>query len=302
MRELDFLVVGAQKAGTTSLHRCILEHPGLCVPVQKETEYFYRTEFYELGLDWYWRKFFDERSVGRICGEVSPQYMFNAEVPKRIRETFPRAKIIMILRDPVDRAFSHYRMTYRRGRETRDFADAVSADLVARNDSPDFGYVRFGEYGRILEEYLRFFDQGSIKVMFTEEFQQDRLGTIASIFGFLGVDDAFIPEAISRHHNVGGDRRFGGVDKFLRRQQWVKRLVGRVVGERRYNQLWLWYETEFSIRRKERRPPIPVAEILRGHYLNDVRLLERRLGRSVPWPRFATQGVREQGNAGVVWS
>jgi hypothetical protein len=141
---LDFIVIGAQRCGTTSLFEYMRGHPDLYIPPAKEVPYFSHVDYLE---DWtdYIGRLFGEAEEGRLWGTVTPQYMVgglyrrNANpdgavgdpeiVPARIREQLPDARLIAILRDPVERAHSHYDWAVETGWEKRSFADAIG-DLL----------------------------------------------------------------------------------------------------------------------------------------------------------------------------
>jgi len=287
-----FFVVGAQKAGTTSLHQYLSGHPGVFLPVQKESEFFYRDDLYCRGFQWYLDNFFSGATSAQVCGEVCPQYMFSAKVPARIRAAVPTARIIMLLRNPIARAFSHYRMSLRRGRETRAFdrvllEETRAARSGAPSMEPDFGYLRFGEYGRILQEYLQVFPRDAIKVIFAEHLSSAREAVFREVARFIGVDPGVLPSALERTFNVGGSRRFVTLDRWVRRQQLPKRILRALIGEAQYTRFWFWYETEFSVR-KDAGEKISAsgATLLRDYFADDVRQLEKLIGQKTPWPEF----------------
>lgn len=133
-RWLEFIIAGAQKAGTTSLYRYLEEHPNVVTPITKELAFFDRN--FDRGTRWYRLHFplssTDNSSHGlrkrTISGESTAYYIFHPLAPQRIAETLPRVKIIILLRNPVDRAFSHYQHKLRRGQETLSFDEAIDAE------------------------------------------------------------------------------------------------------------------------------------------------------------------------------
>lgn len=288
-----FFVVGAQKAGTTSLHQYLAGHPEVFVPPQKESEFFYRDDLYDRGFTWYCDTFFAGAKPSQICGEVCPQYMFSEQVPTRIHAVAPHARIIMLLRNPVERAHSHYRMSERRGRERRTFDQMLNDELAAARAgraavTPDFGYLSFGEYGRILRQYLRVFSRDSIKVMFAEDLAAQRQSAFRDLADFIGVDSSFVPASLQKDFNVGGEKRFALLDSWARRHALPKRLLRGLLGDMRYTRLWLWYETEFGVAKKSApRMSDDSAARLRDYFVEDVRTLEQLLGCRVPWRNFA---------------
>lgn len=123
--EVDFIVIGAQKAGTTSLFHYLRAHPRIHIPLVKEIGFFSSERKFRKGVAWYLKQFADVHPQ-QIVGDVSPQYMAHPAAPARIHGLFPDTRLIAILRNPVDRAHSGYRMAVRRGGEKRTVEQALS--------------------------------------------------------------------------------------------------------------------------------------------------------------------------------
>lgn len=196
-RNLDFLVIGAMKAGTTSLHYYLKEHPALYLPLEKEVPFFAMDALYERGMDWYLAEFFAKAGPGQLLGTVSPPYMLSDQVPERIHRALPAVKLIAILRDPISRAKSQYKMLVRAFGEKRSFGEAMDAGGQ---------YITAGEYGRILESYLRLFPREQILVLFTNDLDTDPGAVLARVYAFLGVDARFVPQSFERRNTAGGSR------------------------------------------------------------------------------------------------
>src|SRR4051812_46716716 len=121
----DFIIIGVQKGGTSSLFEYLKQHPNIKTSVVKEVHYY--DSDYKKGMKWY-RSFFplNEKNKKIIYGEASPYYFFHPLVPERIYKDNPNIKLILLLRDPVDRAYSHYQMERRKGREKlKSFEEAI---------------------------------------------------------------------------------------------------------------------------------------------------------------------------------
>ncbi len=121
----DFLGLGVQKGGTTSLHRMLEKHPGVYLPPAKEVHYFSLN--YAEGETWY-RAQFSPASPAQSCGEITPYYLFHPEVPKRMHASLPQARLIVLLRDPVERALSQYFHSCRLGLESLPIEEALAAE------------------------------------------------------------------------------------------------------------------------------------------------------------------------------
>lgn len=292
-RTIDFLLIGAQKSGTTSLWRHIAAHPQIFVPATKEVEFFSDPRRFERGVEWYWDTFFSNAPKRACKGEATTQYMMFPEVPGRIRNAFPDVKLLALLRNPIDRAYSHYRMSVMREYESRSFEDCVDA-LLARpgGEAPDIhgDYLRFGEYGRILGGYLRHFDAERLCVVFTETLDADPGRLTRSVYEFLGVDSSFRPDNLSKRLNVSGDRVLPAVGHSLRRAVGRARrlpLLDRLISEDRYEAFKFWTRTELNVRGAHDPGPRPTSRArLADYFAPDVRKLRHELGIETPWPEL----------------
>jgi hypothetical protein len=196
----DFIIIGAQKSGTTSLYSFLTQHPQVFRALQKEVHFF--NQHYEKGPRWYRAHFPPTKELppGSITGEATPRYISNPLVPKRICELVPDVKLVAILRDPAERAVSNYFQGVRAGWERRPILEALSAD-EALIDRAALGwnelaimkrqYKSRGLYFEQLERYLRYFSREQLLILKSEAFFNDPHETLAAAFDFLGVDPGF---------------------------------------------------------------------------------------------------------------
>ena len=200
----NFLVVGAQKAGTTSLHHYMKGHPDICLPDQKETKFFGLEEKYRKGIEFYQHKYFSECDGRPAVGEIDPEYMYFVEAYERIKShlDMKRLKLLFVLRNPIERAFSHYLMTYRRGLEPLPFDEAIDAEaervVKSEDDNLHYSYVARGFY---LEQILRFHEsvcKERMHFILSEDLKQNPEGVLENLFRFLEVDTGYVPENICR--------------------------------------------------------------------------------------------------------
>ena len=194
----DFLVIGAQKAGTTALYAYLRWHPGITGPSWKEVSFFDR--HWWRGERWY-RGHFPLRAGQRLVGEASPSYLFHPLAPERARSLLPDVRLVALLRDPVARAYSQYQHEVALGREPLSFEDALAAEedrtrgeverLIAAPRAFsrawwDHTYVARGRYAEQLERWLAVFDRAQLLVVRTEDLSERPAETYAEILGFLG--------------------------------------------------------------------------------------------------------------------
>lgn len=290
----DFLIIGAQKAGTTSLYKYLAAHHQIFMPAQKEIEFFSSNLYFAKGLDGYLNTWFKGGNTSCVWGEASPQYMMYDFVPARIYESVPNVRVIAILRNPIDRAVSHYMMAVRRGVEQKSLEEALST-LMRRGFVPDKerdsdrDYILFGEYGRIISGYLNFFKAEQIRIVFLEKLFEEPTAVLADIFDFLGVEANYLPANVGiRYHKGGIKKRFPEMERWLLRQEWLKKMVKRVIPAPILSRMLFWFETEFNVRRTATQADLSnsMRTMLRDYYLDDVRRLEQLIGGAVPWHEF----------------
>jgi hypothetical protein len=197
----DFLLIGAQRAGTSSLYKYLGHHPLVIPSLRKETGYFSR--HYSNEISWYRAHFPLERSSKRaLCFEATPDYLYWPTAPARVASTLPEARFLVLLRDPIERAFSHYKHMVRLGFEPWSFAKAIGqeeeriANDRAALDSNEFHYTRpfrwfsyswKGLYADQLSRWFDVFPRDRFFVVFSEDFYGDPQRTYERILEFLGV-------------------------------------------------------------------------------------------------------------------
>jgi|LakMenE18May11ns_1017448.scaffolds.fasta_scaffold9596315_1 hypothetical protein len=209
----DFIIIGAQKGGTTSLFRYLSEHPRIRLPETKEIHYFDLN--HEKGLHWYLSHFPPSDGRGLLTGEASPYYLYHPLVPSRMSGALPDLKLIVMLRDPVDRAYSHYHHNRRHGyEELGSFEAAVEMEESRLNGqeealiqgslshSPSHqhcSYIDRGLYRRQIERWLEHYPADRFHFIRSEDFYRDPHGQTGKVCRFLGLDP--MPEFQPEIHN-----------------------------------------------------------------------------------------------------
>lgn len=224
MRPLpDFIIMGAQKAGTTSLFHYLGQHPQLMPSLKKEVHYFDggsnpNIDNYKKGPEWY-RSNFPIRKESQSTSktfEASPLYIFNPLVPERIADLVPQVKLIALLRNPTERAISHFFHEKRNGREPLSIMEAFQYEeerlrpVFDRNEYKNnvfihCSYKSRGLYHEQIKRYLNYFPMENILTVNSEKLFTDPVGTLRRIFEFVGVDAEFIIRDLEPH-NVGSNK------------------------------------------------------------------------------------------------
>ena len=205
---IDYLIIGAQRCGTTSLYNYMITHPQIIPAKEKEIHYFDIN--FNKGLDWYLANFPTSHSVQKkniMTGEASPYYIFHPLTAERIFKTIPNSKLLVLLRDPIERAFSHYYLIVKMGKEPLSFEDAIKSEKerldaeTAKVLSGEFSfnhqhysYLARGIYVDQLIPYFELFPKENILILKSEDFFKNSQQTLNQVFDFLGLPNFDVNE------------------------------------------------------------------------------------------------------------
>ena len=190
---INFIGIGAAKSATTWIAQCLREHPEVCMSTTKETSYF-MDNTYSFGPEWYARHF-AHCGEQKIKGEFSPQYLNRPEVPARIKKDFPAAKLILCVRNPVERFLSAYYFKRSTGRICVPLTkETIEADLQEEIDR--------SMYAKHLKHYLEYFPREQILILFQEDIEKDPMIFIQKVYEFLEINKDFTPPSLYRKENV----------------------------------------------------------------------------------------------------
>lgn len=249
----DFLIIGVKKGGTTSLYRNLVTHPRIEPCLTKEVDYFNR--YFKKGTNWYRSHFplilFKKYSakVGKefITGEATPTYIYHPHVPKRIKKILPNVKLIVILRNPVDRAFSHYNMAVLHKNENLRFEEAIENEHKRiegefermENDEDYFSfnfqtysYLQSGMYADQLKLWYESFSKEQILVLKSEDFKKNPQMIFDQVFDFLNLSNWKIKKykkfsQSSRNKKMNSDTRKKLIEYFKPHNEKLYRLLGK---------------------------------------------------------------------------
>jgi tetratricopeptide (TPR) repeat protein len=191
----DFIIIGAQKCGTTSLYHYLAQHPNIICSIIKETD-FWLNDFHQ-GLEWYLAQF-PPRLQGEkiLIGEASPNYLNERDVPERLFQVFPNVKLIVLLRNPVNRAISHYYHSLRGGWTSCPLPEAIETEIQKlQNQEQDYwnqpnGYVARGVYIEFLKKWMTIFPKEQFLILRSEDFYAQPESTLMQVFDFLNLPPA----------------------------------------------------------------------------------------------------------------
>lgn len=211
----SFIIIGAQRCGTTSLYDYLSHHPQIIPSPVKELFYF--DDYYQRPIEWY-KSFFPtqkqreklERDLvaNVITGEASPSYFFHPYAAKRIKETLPQIKLILVLRDPIERAYSHYNHIKRLNREPLSFEEAIEKEqeritpdieklakdeFYKADQRRDYSYLTRGYYAKQIKEWWKHFPKEQLLIVQSEEFYRETPKVYNEIVEYLGLNSYTLP-------------------------------------------------------------------------------------------------------------
>lgn len=288
-RRPTFLVVGVPKAGTTTLYHYLREHPEVFMSPAKEPTYFVPRKSRVATWEAYLALFADAGDAKAI-GEATPRYFHDPEAMERIAQALPDVQVVVLLRQPVERALSHYLMlTNNRTALTpepfsaffrRHLAEAPGWEHGTPSERPrSERSIAMSFYASALERWFERFGRDRVAVFLQDDLRASPERMMAELYGFLGVDPTFLPD-VSRRYNLGqGLPRSGGVQRLVFRQSPAKRLAQRVVPEvarRAVSRILL------RLNQSNRQQLSPAERrTFTAVYRNDIQRLERLLDRDL---------------------
>lgn len=227
----DFVIAGAPRSGTTSLARYLDAHPSLYIAPGKELRFF--DDNYDRGLSWY-SSCFEDTPDNALAGEASPMYMFRDLAVQRMAAVIPDARVLVLLREPRSRLWSHYWMRRERGLETETFETVIDAEIKEYETngpgSADSFYLRTSLYAPRLRKLLETYDMETVKIVVFERMAADPTNVVGDIYSFLGVDPTIIPENLGERVNSYTQFRSLKVREITQRSNspGLTRLLGRL--------------------------------------------------------------------------
>lgn len=226
----DFVIVGTQRGGTTSLHAYLRAHRDIVTPAKKEIHFL--TDRFERGAAWYIGQFPASVPASTLVGEATPYALFHPLAPQRLFDVSPGARVIVLLRNPVDRAYSHYLHERARGHETLTFEDAIAAEphrlrgledqlaageLLVSDVHKRASFVERGRYARQLERWLSVFPRDQLLILRSEDLYANPVRVTQQVTDFLGLAPLEIA-AFSAHNATSGPPMQASTREMLERE------------------------------------------------------------------------------------
>ena len=242
----NFMCLGAAKSGTTTLYDILRQHPDLYIPSFKEPHFFDIPENYKNGIKWYEKTYFKNANQ-KIVADFTPSYFFDEEAPKRIFESLGgELKFVVILRNPLDRAYSHYLHSKRDLYEKQDFGEALkleSSRLQQYQNQADYlsylrhSYIHQGLYSKMLKRYLQYFSLDNfLFINFEDEFLQEKDLTIQKVLHFLEIDSSILLN-IDIRSNPASKERSKILKRMMKKTGWWRVLLKKIIPSLKIRQI-----------------------------------------------------------------
>jgi hypothetical protein len=225
-KTISFFCLGAQKSGTTTLHDILKQHPDVILPKYKESHFFSQKNIYKKGLHHYFSFYFPQIQDEKIFGEVDPEYLSCKDSPERIKEAFGTSmKFIIILRNPIDRAYSSYLMAKSKGYEELSFEKALENESERLNT--DFGKSHFSYssgslYSSQIQSYFNIFPKKEFHIIKFEDFTLNIKESISNISLFLNLKP--FDFKFQKASNVANEPKSEFIRDFIYKPLWFKKI------------------------------------------------------------------------------
>lgn len=230
----NFMCLGAAKSGTTTLFDVLRQHPDVYIPAFKEPHFFDIPENYNNGIEWYEKNYF-RKADKRIIADFTPSYFFEKEAPKRIfNDIGSKIKFVVLLRNPVDRAYSHHLHSVRDDHENLSFEESLKQEnerLDRYEKNGDYlsylrnSYFNQGLYGDMLERYLEYFTLDNfLFINFEEEFLHERKATIQKILEFLSIE-VEVELQTNLRSNPASKEKVKFLKKLMKKRGWWRKVL-----------------------------------------------------------------------------
>ena len=289
----NFMCLGAAKSGTTTLYDILRQHPDIYIPAFKEPHFFDIPENYKNGIEWYKRNYFRNANK-KIIADFTPSYFFEKEAPKRIFKNLGRdMKFLVVFRNPVDRAYSHYLHSKRDDHESENFEKSLELEVSRLNkheNQSDYlsylrhSYVHQGLYAQMINRYLQYFSLDNfLFIHFENELLQERELTIKRILEFLEIDSVLLRTDI--RSNPSSKEKSKSLKKLMNKRGWWRDVIKFMIPSVQLrqiirNRIQRINITEFKAQQLSQEVK---SNLLEKYFRKDISDLEKTLNKKMNW-------------------
>jgi hypothetical protein len=291
----NFMCIGAAKSGTTSLYDILRQHSDVFIPSFKEPHFFDMPSVYKHGIKWYEKTYFKNAKTEKCIGDFTPSYLFFSEAAEKIKNDLGEdIKFIILLRNPVDRAYSHYLHSVRDERESLSFLDAIKMEekrlneYQKKNDLLNYirhSYIKQSKYAEMIEAYFDVFSSDNFLILhFEDEFIKNRKHTIEKVLEFLGLENTKELK-IDVKSNPASKAKSKKIKRLMQKTGWWRIVIKNMIPSLKMRQI-----IKNRIQRANLNEFIPPQlsefekqNIFEVDFKDDVNKLEILLGRKMNW-------------------
>ena len=290
----NFICLGAAKSGTTTLHDILRQHPEIYVPAFKEPHFFDIPENYKNGIDWYQKNYFKNANK-KVIAEFTPSYFFDKEAPERIFNNLgSEVKFVVLLRHPVDRAYSHYLHSKRDEHEELDFVESLNQeeDRLSRYiENKDYlsylrnSYISQGLYGDMVERYLKYFKlENFMFIHFEKEFLLKRDKTIHRVLNFLDIDSQ-IELQTDLKSNPSSKEKSKTLKRIMKKKGWWRTIIKWLLPSIQFRQIIRNRIQRLNIKeyRAEKISEELKSKLFSSYFRNNIDKFERLTNKKMNW-------------------
>lgn len=278
-KDPQFIVIGAHKCGTSWLFNCLYEHPEILI--KEKIDYFFVAKKLDYGNEWYQSHFKDKRGSLMVKGELSTVYLFSEESAKEIYNFNPEIKLIVMLRNPIERTYSHYLQDIKMGEISKEtsFESAISGNPRM---------LEWGHYKKHLEGYEKYFSEEQLLIILFDDITKNPKGLIQKVYTFLDIDQYFTPQSLAKKINPSRIPKNIKLDFKVRRiSQFLKQ---NPLGERIW---WFlkhsWFTKKYYSLNESKATSIQGIDIktraeLNDYFHDDINYIQKKLKRNdIKW-------------------
>ena len=309
LKKVNFFCIGAQKAGTTTLHDILSQHPDIYLPKDKEAHFFDVNEEYEKGIDYFFKKYFNDYNNQKLIGNINPNLEIeNRSIDRILKHFSSKTKFIFIIRNPIHRAYSHYLMSKKRGYEELSFEEAVAKEEV-RIKSPKYvkdyeskepghfeknhlGYLSRSKYSRTIEHLYNSVPKENIKIIIFEDFVKNKKKVVGDVIQFLGLKEMELDLNIKS--NKAEKARYKSISKFLNKPSAIKDTFKIIFPEKlRYKIKKLSLKLNYkALNEEEKQIPERLEKKLMSYFKEDIVCVEKLINNSTGYLRSQNKSVK----------
>lgn len=284
IKNIDFFVIGFQKCGTSTLHSWLSQESSISLPSQKETHFFSHNDRYKNGIDWYFSQF--EVKENCLYGEIDPEYIYWPDAVHRMNELGGKAKIIVLVRNPIERMISHYKMTLRRGIEPLTLDQAIGEEKTRKKANPieyrkHYSYFERSLYREQIENFQKVYNGNEyLFISFEKLFSEDRDAEYKKICDFLGIKSNLSQKDLNKKINEARAPRFKYINQLIwdkNKFKIIRNITSKIMSKKLKWKIYQYIYNKNSKKPEETFLSIELSEKIKSKLKKEIEYIEKTL-------------------------